>query len=222
MIPIVSFPRHFSEIPLCCCDGGGAVVVWFQTSWLCPCLWYKPSPAPSPQYLKMFWPQLTLLSLSLSLLCLREVGGFGTGAPQSACEGMRPGPPHGKNQARGTQSPFIVVAKKARKRSKQIKGRKVVSRFGRHFTSKTVNRDPFSWYKWVTQLCFSGAEVWQWRGQVPRFAADCWRRRCPGPGLLHTNPGQQGSGPVSGLPWPSLLLPGAFCLPGHCQRRDSQ
>ena len=77
----------------------------------------------------MFWPKLTPALLSLLLLCLGEVRGFGTGAPQSACQGMRPGPPHGENLARGTASPFILTAKKVRRRSKQVKGRRDLDRF---------------------------------------------------------------------------------------------
>jgi len=67
----------------------------------------------------MFLAKLTLVLLSL--LLLPEVRGFQTGAPQSACEAMRPGPPHGDNQAQGTKSPFILVAKKVKRRSKQVR-----------------------------------------------------------------------------------------------------
>ena len=69
----------------------------------------------------MFLPKLTLVLLSL---VLSEVRGFGTGAPPGACETMRPGPPHGENRAQGTQSPFILLAKKVKRRSKQVRGKR--------------------------------------------------------------------------------------------------
>merc|ERR1711981_108922 len=70
------------------------------------------------QYLKMFLPKLTLVLLSL---VLSEVQGFRSGAPQSACQNMKPGPPHGENRAKAIESPFILIAKKVKRRSKQVR-----------------------------------------------------------------------------------------------------
>ena len=65
-------------------------------------------------------PSLVMFILAILSVMLVSVSGFGTGAPSGACQDMRPGPPHGDNQAEGTKPPFDLVAKPLG--NKQVKG----------------------------------------------------------------------------------------------------